>query len=351
VDELELDGIGKRFGDVAALADVDLTVAKGELFTLLGPSGCGKTTLLRTVAGFEREDAGEVRLGGRSLRGVPPHERDASLVFQSYALFPHLTVRENVAFGLVSRRRPADEVRRRVDELLATVRMSALAERTPDQLSGGQQQRVGIARALAVAPRLLLMDEPLSNLDAKLRVEMRAEVRALQRSLGITTLYVTHDQEEALAISDRIAVLRDGRVQQVGTPWAVYTEPANAFVAAFVGRMSLVAGAEAPDALWADVAPAVPPAERADLRVGVRPEDLLLEAGADGPGLAGVVVSRTFTGAAVGYALDCGGLRLEAQRSRPRAGRLLEPGAPIRARIAPGAAYLFASDGARRGPA
>src|SRR5574337_261585 len=239
---LTIENVRKRYAEVEALAGVSLLIRGGEFFTLLGPSGCGKTTLLRCVAGFLRPDGGRLLCDGERLDLLPAHKRDIGMVFQNYAIFPHLTVFENVAYGLRARRVPPAEMRRRVTEALRLVQMEALADRRPDQLSGGQQQRVALARAMAIRPRLLLMDEPLSNLDAKLRVEMRTEIRRLQKELGITTIYVTHDQEEALAISERLAVMHAGRVEQVGFPWDVYLAPQSAFVAQFIGASNALKG-------------------------------------------------------------------------------------------------------------
>ncbi|RJT04407.1 ABC transporter ATP-binding protein [Halococcus sp. IIIV-5B] len=233
---VELDGVTVRFGDVAALRDVSLTVEEGEFFTLVGPSGCGKTTTLRAIAGFETPATGVVRIEGREMEGVPPEDRNLGVVFQNYALFPHLSVRENVAYGLRFHDPPdegtADE---RVADLLSLVDMADMADRDPEDLSGGQQQRVALARALAPGPDVLLLDEPLSALDARLRERLRVTLKEIQRDLGITTVYVTHDQAEALAVSDRVAVINDGRIEQVDTPERVYREPASRFVAAFVG--------------------------------------------------------------------------------------------------------------------
>jgi ABC-type Fe3+/spermidine/putrescine transport system ATPase subunit len=209
-------GVVKRFGAATAVDHADLTVADGELFTLLGPSGCGKTTLLRLIAGFVHADAGEIRFGDRVVTGLPPHARNIGMVFQNYALWPHMTVAENVSYGLRIRKIPAAAVRARLDEGLRKVNLTGLEARYPGQLSGGQQQRVALARALVLEPDILLLDEPLSNLDAKIRVQVRAEIRLLQQALRITTVYVTHDQEEALSLSDRVAVMKDGRVLQVG---------------------------------------------------------------------------------------------------------------------------------------
>ncbi|WP_137392175.1 ABC transporter ATP-binding protein [Rhodoligotrophos defluvii] len=239
---LELQGISKSFGSVAAVKDVSFSVAQGEFFSLLGPSGCGKTTLLRVIAGIYESDAGSIRLNGQSIDNKPMRARDTALVFQNYALFPHLSVFENVAFGLKMRRVPRAEITRRAGEALELVRMASFAKRLPGELSGGQQQRVALARSVVVQPSLLLLDEPLSNLDAKLRDEMRGEIRSLQQRLGITTILVTHDLHEAFAVSDRIAVLRQGQLQQVGTANELYDAPASRFVAGFVGHVNLLAG-------------------------------------------------------------------------------------------------------------
>ena len=225
----------KRYGDFIALNGVSLDIREGEFFTLLGPSGCGKTTLLRMIAGFNSIEGGDFYFGEKRINDVAAHKRDIGMVFQNYAIFPHLTVRENVAYGLKARKTPKAEMDQRVNEALEQVQISHLAARNPDELSGGQQQRVAMARAFVIEPSVLLMDEPLSNLDAKLRVQMRTVIKKLQRRLGITTIYVTHDQEEALAISDRIAVMKDGHIMQIGTPNEIYAKPQNPFVAGFIG--------------------------------------------------------------------------------------------------------------------
>jgi len=237
-----IQGVVKRFGAVTAVDAVDLTVADGELFTLLGPSGCGKTTLLRLLAGFYPPEAGTIRFGDRVVNGLAAYERRIGMVFQNYALWPHMTVADNVGYGLRLRRLPAEEVGSRIREGLRKVNLGGLEARYPGQLSGGQQQRVALARALVLNPDILLLDEPLSNLDAKIRVQVRAEIRRLQRELGITTIYVTHDQEEALSLSDRVAVMRDGRVLQVGSPRELYERPRTRFVADFVGINNLLPG-------------------------------------------------------------------------------------------------------------
>ena len=234
-NEVIIKNAVKRYGDFTALHGVSLNIEKGEFFTLLGPSGCGKTTLLRMIAGFNSIEGGDFYFGENRINDVPAHKRDIGMVFQNYAIFPHLTVEENVAYGLKARKVDKKEIDRRVKEALDLVQIAPLATRKPSELSGGQQQRVALARAFVIEPSVLLMDEPLSNLDAKLRVQMRSIIKKLQRRLGITTIYVTHDQEEALAISDRIAVMNQGRVMQVGTPSEIYAKPENPFVAGFIG--------------------------------------------------------------------------------------------------------------------
>jgi iron(III) transport system ATP-binding protein len=232
----------KRFGPLEVVSRVSFSIQEGELFTLLGPSGCGKTTLLRLIAGFYSAEEGEIRFNERRVNDMPPHERGIGMVFQNYALWPHMTVSENIGYGLKLRKTTATEIAGRVEGVLAKVKLAGLGARYPGQLSGGQQQRVALARALVLNPDILLLDEPLSNLDAKIRVQVRAEIRKLQKDLGITTIYVTHDQEEALTLSDRIAVFNQGKVFQVGPPKALYERPANRFVADFIGINNLIDG-------------------------------------------------------------------------------------------------------------
>jgi putative spermidine/putrescine transport system ATP-binding protein len=257
--DVQLRGIAMAYGATPVLHDVDLDVHKGELVSLLGPSGCGKTTTLNIIAGFLEPSRGTVSLGGRVVNQVPPYRRNTGMVFQSYALFPHMNVFDNVAFGLRIRRLPAAETARRVREALALVRLEGLGDRAIRQLSGGQQQRVAIARALAIDPLVLLMDEPLSNLDAQLRRQMRVELRRLQRQVGITTIFVTHDQEEALTLSDRLVVMNHGRIEQVGTPVELYRKPRTAFVAQFLGHPNFLSG-EVVEARAGEVAVRVGPA-------------------------------------------------------------------------------------------
>ena len=303
--DLELTGLTKHYGSTVAVADVDLTVDDHEFMTLLGPSGSGKTTILRMIAGYVPPTSGAIIVGGQEIQERPPEKRDIGMVFQSYALFPHLTVRKNVAFGLERRGVAKRDVGRRVGETLALVRLSGLDHRYPRELSGGQQQRVALARALVIEPTLLLLDEPLSNLDARLRDEVRPEIRRLQQELGITTILVTHDQEEALTVSDRVAVITEGRLQQVATPVELYERPANRFVAEFVGRMNLLPATREDSGdrrtkylvagrnrLWAPAGP-----ERALL--AIRPEAIAIGSPGVSPGinqLVGTVTHRSFLG-------------------------------------------------------
>ena len=237
---ISIRAVTKRFADLIAANNINLEIEKGEFFTLLGPSGCGKTTLLRCIAGFLDPEEGEIHFGERRVDGIPTHKRGVGMVFQNYAVFPHLSVQDNVKYGLKARKIPAKEQEDRSRQAISLVQLQGLEHRLPNQLSGGQLQRVAIARALVIEPEVLLMDEPLSNLDAKLRVEMRGEIRLLQQKMGITTIYVTHDQEEALSISDRIAVMEHGVVRQVGKPWEIYVRPEDTFVAGFIGTTNMI---------------------------------------------------------------------------------------------------------------
>jgi ABC-type Fe3+/spermidine/putrescine transport system ATPase subunit len=311
VGEVTIEGLSKSYGALRVLDRIDLAIRDGEFFTLLGPSGCGKTTLLRTIAGFLAQDAGTIAFDGRRIDDAPAHKRDIGMVFQDYAVFPHLSVADNIAFGLRARRLPADEIARRVEEAVRTVRLDGLESRMPAALSGGQQQRVGIARAMAIQPRLLLMDEPLSNLDAKLRIEMREDIRDIQRRLGITTIYVTHDQEEALAISDRICVMHGGRIEQTGTPFEIYRQPARRFAAGFVGTMNFLKGEICADGAldlagrrWRVGARVA----AGPIELAIRPEHVSLHADqattAAGVTLVGTVRKTTFLGREAHYTID-----------------------------------------------
>jgi putative spermidine/putrescine transport system ATP-binding protein len=298
--KVSLESLHKQFGASVAVADFSLDIADGELVAFLGPSGCGKTTTLRMIAGFLAPSAGTIRIAGKDVTDLPVHRRDTGMVFQRYALFPHMTVAQNVAFGLEMHKMPAVQRDARIREVLDMVRMTSLRDRYPRQLSGGQQQRVAIARALAIQPKVFLLDEPLSNLDAKLRLEVREEIRALQQRLGLTTIFVTHDQEEALAVADRMAIMHDGKVQQVGTPEALYERPANLFVADFLGKMNFFQGGLAESGIFGtDQGARIrveegPPSAR---HMGVRPERvrLALEP-CGGNALAGAVESTVYLG-------------------------------------------------------
>ena len=237
--EININKLVKKYGDLTIIPGLDEHIKNGEFFTLLGPSGCGKTTLLRMIAGFNSIEGGTIAFNDKVINDIPAHERNIGMVFQSYGIFPHLTVRENVEYGLKLRKMPKDEMKRKVDDILDVVQITEYQDRLPERLSGGQQQRVALARAIVIHPSVLLMDEPLSNLDAKLRVEMRSAIREVQKQVGITTVYVTHDQEEALSISDRIAVMKKGVIQQTASPHTIYTRPYNVFVSTFIGHSNL----------------------------------------------------------------------------------------------------------------
>jgi ABC-type Fe3+/spermidine/putrescine transport system ATPase subunit len=339
---VELRRITKGYPGVTALDDVELVVEAGEFFTLLGPSGCGKTTLLRTIAGFNRQDSGEILFDGVRVDATPAHRRDIGLVYQDYAIFPHKSVADNVAFGLTMRRVPRGEISDRVTRALALVQLAGLDARMPHELSGGQQQRVALARAMVINPRILLMDEPLSNLDAKLRVELRDEIRDLQRSLGITTIYVTHDQEEALVISDRICVMHGGRVHQVASPHDIYGNPATLFVASFVGSMNvferLPVAADGAISIGGASCTLSALAGLPEVTLGIRPEDVA-PAGqrADASAtiaLEGTVEKVTYAGREAFYRWTNGaGIRLVAHVFRPDTRSLATTGDPLRIEI------------------
>ena len=337
---VELRHISKSYPGAKALDDVDLAIESAEFFTFLGPSGCGKTTLLRTVAGFIRQERGDVLVAGQRIDDIPAYRRNIGLVFQDYAIFPHMTVGDNVAFGLRNRNRPRQEIAERVARALELVRLGGHAARLPHQLSGGQQQRVGLARAVVIQPQILLMDEPLSNLDAKLRIELRDDIRDLQRSLGITTIYVTHDQEEALVISDRICVMQGGRVHQVGTPWEVYARPATLFVASFVGAMNVIAhlpvGTGGTLAFDAASRPVPVLANRDRVTLAIRLEDMTVASMSDDvPGdalaLDGVVDKVSFAGREAFYRVRLNeGAQVLAHVHRPERRLLEQTGARMR---------------------
>jgi iron(III) transport system ATP-binding protein len=354
VVEITLRNLTKRFDDVTAVDDVTITIRAGELFFLLGPSGCGKTTLLRLIAGFLDPDRGTIHFDGRRIDRLPAHRRHTGMVFQNYALWPHMTVERNVRYGLDIRHMGREEKDRRVREILALVHMTGLEERFPSQLSGGQQQRVALARALVVEPDVVLLDEPLSNLDAKLRLEMRAEIKHIhQRSPG-TAVYVTHDQKEALSLADRIALMNDGRIIQVGTPEEVYTHPANLFCARFIGGANTLTGIlrtveggrglveTGLGPLWARLGPEEPTPGTSAV-VAVRPELLRPAARDDRNVFTAEVLSRMYLGEMVQYQLRAEGTELLATAlgSDPWPGT---PGEHVRVTFDPEAAIVFPAE-------
>jgi putative spermidine/putrescine transport system ATP-binding protein len=313
---LELTGVQKAFGTTYAVQDFNLAAEKGEFVSFLGPSGCGKTTTLRMIAGFEKPTTGTITVDNRDITYQPPNQRNVGMVFQSYALFPNMTVAGNIGYGLRVRKRPKDAITRRVNELIDLIHLEGRGDRYPWQLSGGQQQRVALARALAIEPSVLLLDEPLSALDAKIRIVLRKEIRAIQRQLGITTVYVTHDQEEALSLSDRVVVMSEGRIEQIGTPSEIYNFPTTPFVASFVGTLNLV-NAQVVDASAGRmsiagqelVASRVHAADTSDGQVilALRPEGISLGPGEDADNrLRGTVEDVNFLGSIVRIRLDLG---------------------------------------------
>ena len=323
-----IEHVSFGYGATAVLDDVSLEVEKGEFFAFLGPSGSGKTTLLRLVAGFGTPQTGRILIGDRDVTGLPPWSRNVGMVFQSYALWPHMTVAKNVAFGLERRKLSRAEVARKVQAALDPVGLSPYADRRPSQLSGGQQQRVALARTVVIEPEVLLLDEPLSNLDAKLRVEMRSELKMLQRKLGITAIYVTHDQEEANAIADRIAVLDAGRIQQIGAPTELYDHPANRFVATFLGTANLIEGRIERGRFIGDnltlegvAGPDVP------VCISIRPQDIAL--GPAGSGAAAIVEQFEFLGGVVRYWLRMGGQNVIVDTPHRRDEATHAVGAPV----------------------
>jgi len=329
---IRIQNLTKRFGTVTALQQLDLTIGAGELFFLLGPSGCGKTTLLRCLAGFYIPDEGRIFFGDEDVTRLAPHKRNTGMMFQSYALWPHLTVAENVAFGLEERKIAKPELKRRVAEALESVRMADYGARRPNQLSGGQQQRIALARALVVRPRCLLLDEPLSNLDAKLRLEMRAEIRRICKEFQLTTVYVTHDQKEALSISDRIAIMESGRILQVGSPREIYRRPACKTVANFIGETDFIAGkvvggaggrvtVETALGTFEGVAgdPAAAPAKGAGVTVSIRPECWTLSREARGRNcVKGSIGGCVYLGEVAQYDFVAGGTALKIFELNPR---------------------------------
>ena len=335
--QLDVVGVAKRFGGFTALQAIDLSVASGEMISLLGPSGCGKTTLLRIIAGFVEQSDGSVLFDGRSVDGLKPSRRGIGIVFQNYAMFPHMTVRQNVAYGLDAHKWPRDKKAARIEEMLDLVQMRSFADRMPRNLSGGQQQRVALARCLATGPKILLLDEPFGALDKNLRLDMQIEVKRLQRSTGITTLMVTHDQEEALSMSDRIAVMHAGRIEQVDTPAAIYDRPATLFVNQFVGASNLLSGElldgsqvrlDGGAVLQATPAEGLQPGAR--IWLSVRPEQMRLQRESAPGALAGTVKAVMPLGATTVYDAEVAG-GASCKAIMPRSGEIsvIEPGSPI----------------------
>lgn len=350
---IKIDSVVKRFGQETVIKDVSLDIRPGEFFTLLGPSGCGKTTLLRMIIGFNSIEGGEIRINGKVINSIPTNQRNMGMVFQNYAIFPHLTVRENVAFGLRMRGKSEAEIKQAVDHILSVVKIDHLAERMPVKLSGGQQQRVALARAIVIMPEVLLMDEPLSNLDAKLRVEMRNAIKEIQHRLGITTVYVTHDQEEALAVSDRIAVMQGGVIRQVDTPVRIYRRPLNTFVASFIGLSNPIPArlrreGDVVKAVFANgyEVPFTNLTEEAvdgmDAIVMARPEELTLYE--EGPGLPVTVESSVFLGLVTHYFVHFDdGTQAEIIQDRSRE-EIFPDGTRLYARVDAAKANVFRAD-------
>ena len=358
---IEIENVIKRYGDLTIIPGLTEHIKNGEFFTLLGPSGCGKTTLLRMIAGFNSIEGGEIRFNDKVINDIPAHKRNIGMVFQSYAIFPHLTVRENVEYGLKLRKISKSEMKEKVDKILDVVQITEYQDRLPERLSGGQQQRVALARAIVIHPSVLLMDEPLSNLDAKLRIEMRSAIRAVQKQVGITTVYVTHDQEEALSISDRIAVMKKGVIQQTARPHTIYARPYNTFVATFIGhsnlfRGRLVAHEGGLAAAFADgyVLPmqglSGEAAEGMDIIIAVRPEEFSIRN--EGEGIRCEVSSKVFLGKYIQYGLKFsddmlvpGQPSIEYSQDVGHAEHILEVGDVVTLHPNPAKVNIFTADG------
>ncbi|TIO09344.1 ABC transporter ATP-binding protein [Mesorhizobium sp.] len=350
--EINIRDVDLFYGDLHVLKNVNLNIRPGEFFAFLGPSGCGKTTLLRLIAGFNTARNGQVMIAGKDVLGTPPWKRDIGMVFQSYALWPHLTVRKNVAFGLEQRRLPRAEIDRNVNAALDLVGLRHLADRRPAQLSGGQQQRVAVARTIAIEPKVLLLDEPLSNLDAKMRVQVRRELRDLQQRLHLTTIFVTHDQEEANTICDRIAVFNDGQIQQVGTPMELYEKPTNLFVANFLGTANIlngkVSGAGTAKTFLVEGGGVLPIPEGAGVpengRLVFRPQYATLGKAAEGAvRLPGTIVHREFLGATVRYGVKIGSSEVLVDQPFHSGASMLETGTAADVGLQPASALWLAA--------
>ncbi|MCM3706271.1 MULTISPECIES: ABC transporter ATP-binding protein [Cytobacillus] len=353
--QIKFNDVTKKYGDTTVIDQLSLHIEEGELFTLLGPSGCGKTTLLRMIAGFHSVDGGTISFNEQVINDIPVNKRDIGMVFQSYAIFPHMTVKDNVKYGLNARKLPKEEKERRLEEILETVQISQYRDRLPARLSGGQQQRVALARAIVIHPKVLLMDEPLSNLDAKLRVDMRRAINEIQKEIGITTVYVTHDQEEALAISDRIAVMNKGEIQQVGSPTDIYLRPANQFVATFIGHSNLFSGKVSQkdgknlitlsdgyrfeiSTLQRDIVDGM------DVTVAVRPEEFIISE--TDKGIEGVVLLRNFLGKYIHYEVQLpNGSKVELSQDTNTSKHFFEVNQSIKLDVMVDKINVFTSDG------
>ncbi|HHT41885.1 MAG TPA: ABC transporter ATP-binding protein [Firmicutes bacterium] len=344
----------KKFGENVIIPDLSLDVQKGEFFTLLGPSGCGKTTLLRMIAGFNTIDGGEFYFDDRMINDLNPAKRNIGMVFQNYAIFPHMSVRKNVEFGLTNRNMSKTEIRQRAERFLDLMQIGELADRMPNSLSGGQQQRVALARALCIEPDVLLMDEPLSNLDAKLRVEMRTVIKHIQQTIGITTIYVTHDQEEAMAVSDRIAVMNKGVIQHVGTPKNIYQRPANTFVATFIGRSNLLEGELTmkdglPHLKFANYEAAIPNVKEEfktpqKIVISIRPEELVVSRRSQ-EGFKAVIEDSVFLGLNTHYFIRLeNGTQVESV-TESTIESIIEPGTEVSLTVKTEKVNLFTADG------
>ena len=361
---IHVDQVIKRYGSLTIIPGLTEHIKNGEFFTLLGPSGCGKTTLLRMIAGFNTIEGGKIRFNDAVINDIPAHKRNIGMVFQSYAIFPHMTVRENVEYGLKLRKLPKEEIKKKVDEILDVVQITEYQDRLPERLSGGQQQRVALARAIVIHPSVLLMDEPLSNLDAKLRVEMRSAIREVQKQVGITTVYVTHDQEEALSISDRIAVMKKGEIQQTARPHTIYTRPYNVFVSTFIGHSNLFHGrllehdggglaAVFHDGYVMPLSTLGPDARAGmDVIISVRPEEFSIQP--EGQGLRCQVHSKVFLGKYINYGLSFaeemlipGQPSIEYSQDLGHAEHILEVGDTVTLRPNPAKVNVFLADGSR----
>ena len=344
----------KKYGENVIIPDLNVKIKEGEFFTILGPSGCGKTTLLRMIAGFNSIEGGDFYFNEKRINDLDPAKRNIGMVFQNYAIFPHLTVRKNVEFGLKNKHFPKDEIKERADKFLKLMQIDSMADRLPDRLSGGQQQRVALARALCIEPDVLLMDEPLSNLDAKLRVEMRTVIKNIQHSVGITTIYVTHDQEEAMAVSDRIAVMKGGVIQHIGTPKAIYQRPANLFVSTFIGRSNVLNGKlvmkdGVPHLRLLDYDAPMPHVKEeyrkdADIMISVRPEEFLMSR-ETGKGIKAVVDDCVFLGLNTHYFMHLENGQEVESIQESTIDSIIEPGTEISLTINTEKANLFTADG------